>query len=244
MLRVFLKFLARMKGYQAIRKSRHPSLESHLEILFQHYRIDLVIDVGANTGQFGQSLRDFGYRNDIVSFEPNPEAYRDLLVKSGKEDRWAAYNLALGAEDGERDLIFAKNSLLSSFHPPSSFSKNSFGEQTDIVRTSPVTVATLDSFLMEQSISLEGRRVMLKLDTQGHDMEVCKGAVRSLPAIALLQSELSFKALYDGIPTYMEALRAYTAYGFEPTGLYPVGRDPNTMGIIEADCVFARPRTG
>lgn len=241
MLRVFLKFLARMKGYQAIRKSRHPSLESHLEILFQHYRIDLVIDVGANTGQFGQSLRDFGYRYDIVSFEPNPEAYHDLLVKSDKEDRWAAYNLALGAEDGERDLIFSKNSLLSSFHPPSSFSKDSFGEQTDIVRTSPVPVATLDSFLTKQNIRLEGKRVLLKLDTQGHDIEVCKGAVQSLPAITLLQSELSFKALYDGIPTYLEALHVYAGYGFEPTGLYPVGRDPDTMAIIEADCLFARP---
>ena len=55
-------------GYELISTRKSPTLYSHLENIFKLYRIDVVLDVGANTGQFATLIREMGYRGDIYSF--------------------------------------------------------------------------------------------------------------------------------------------------------------------------------
>lgn len=62
--------------------------------------IDLVLDVGANTGQYGQRLRKASYGGAIVSFEPVPSAFTSLARKAGRDANWRAERLALGAHGG------------------------------------------------------------------------------------------------------------------------------------------------
>ena len=52
---------------------------ARLKKLFDTYQVDLVIDVGANTGSYGIALRDCGYSGLIISFEPIQGAYDKLL---------------------------------------------------------------------------------------------------------------------------------------------------------------------
>ena len=52
--------------------------------LLKYYDINKVFDVGANTGQFAESLFNNGYTGKIVSFEPLKEAYDTLLQKKNK----------------------------------------------------------------------------------------------------------------------------------------------------------------
>ena len=47
--------------------------------------INLVLDVGANIGEFVQKIRRLGYRGLVVSFEPNPEAFAQLTRRWGSD---------------------------------------------------------------------------------------------------------------------------------------------------------------
>jgi len=80
-------------------------------------------------------------------------------------------------------------------------------------------------------------RPYLKIDTQGFDIEVLRGAGASLPAVKALQTEASIIGLYKGMPPYMDTLRYLDERGFDITGLYPVSRD-STLRLVEFDCVM------
>jgi FkbM family methyltransferase len=80
-------------------------------------QIDTVWDVGANVGQFGESLRLKGYNGKIVSFEPIRSAYETLAAKATADGNWEAHNFALGAECAKAKINVSLNSVFSSILP-------------------------------------------------------------------------------------------------------------------------------
>ena len=102
-----------------------------------------------------------------------------------------------------------------------------------------VEIRRLDEVLREATGDPAPERIFLKLDTQGFDLEVFAGAAGVLDKIVGLQSELSLRPIYEGMPTYLEALQAFQATGFAMTGIYPVTRDPEWR-IVECDAVMIR----
>ena len=88
--------------------------------LMRKREIDLVLDVGANKGQFGLSLRNqIGYRGRIVSFEPLSEAFAELRRIAARDVAWSCHNLALGDETGSATINISANSHSSSLLPVS-----------------------------------------------------------------------------------------------------------------------------
>jgi hypothetical protein len=82
---------------------------------------------------------------------------------------------------------------------------------------------------------------LLKIDTQGYDLKVLEGAAGRLDFIEALQSEISFRRIYDGMPNFEESIEKMAQMGFELTGLFPVMRDER-LRIIEMDCVMVKSR--
>lgn len=78
----------------------------------------------------------------------------------------------------------------------------------------------------------------MKLDTQGYDERVIQGATDTLPHVHLLQTEVSCKAIYDDTPAYHETLKKLSIAGFNITGMFPIAHDPNTMELLEFDCIL------
>ncbi|MCA1694626.1 MAG: FkbM family methyltransferase, partial [Actinobacteria bacterium] len=76
--------------------------------------INVVFDVGANQGQYGQTLRALGFQGAIISFEPLGRAFRHLEAATEGDASWIAVNAALGEESGSRSLMVAGNSQSSS----------------------------------------------------------------------------------------------------------------------------------
>ena len=103
--------------------------------------------------------------------------------------------------------------------------------------TETVTVRTLDVVLpvLQERIGFD--RPYLKIDTQGFDIEVLRGAGDSLPAVKALQTEASVIGIYKGMPQYMDIIRYLDERGFDITGLYPVSRD-SALRLVEFDCVM------
>jgi FkbM family methyltransferase len=229
----------RRTGYAVVwRNPRGYSLPTHLIALFERLGVDCVLDVGAHFGEYGSLLRHYGYRGRIVSFEPVPANFDRLGEARAGDPNWRAYNVALGSEDGERDLNVARDTALSSFLSPSG---EPLTEALAVESRERVRVRTLDSLFDECVAGLPDPRVFLKMDTQGWDREVLRGAEGTLSRVIGLQSEVSVLPLYEGMTDYLDAIRELQGLGFDLTGIYPVAYDG--IRIVELDVVLARDAT-
>ncbi|MFO7605186.1 MAG: FkbM family methyltransferase [Desulfurivibrionaceae bacterium] len=233
--------LVGMFGYDLARISKYqPNIESHLQLLFKSLDIDLVLDVGGNNGAYGLLLREFGYEGEIISFEPVQRCYARLLRHSVNDRHWSAYNFALGPRKAEMTITVPESDDFSSFLDVAPSAKEKWSEVFATVEREVVRVERLDDVVAEMGLAPESRNVFLKLDTQGYDLEVLKGAANVIGDLKGMQSEISMIPIYQGMPNYLESLTRFHELGFKLTGLYPVARDKATLQIIEMDCVMRR----
>jgi FkbM family methyltransferase len=212
---------------------------SYFRNLLIRLKINCVIDVGANRGQFARNVRRSGYNGRLLSFEPNREDFVQLSNLTKNDKLWRVFNIALGNENAERQFHVTKTTLFNSFLDPISMNPSFTVSGMDVVRTDTVQVKRLDSIMAELLEAISEPRVFLKLDTQGFDLEVVRGAEKCMDAIVGLQSELSVTPIYEHIPHYLEALDYYESLGFSLMNLFTVNRT-NQQSILEYDCLMAR----
>lgn len=210
----------------------------HLAALFERLAIDCVIDVGANSGGYGRFLREqVHYDGLIISFEPIPataEACRRCAERYGD---WRVITKALGGRSGAAPINVARDSVFTSFLQPIAQQEAGFAARNVVAGTEVVEIARLDELLPQLRVEHGFRNVFLKIDTQGYDREVLDGAGSSLAEIGALQTELSVRQIYAGMPTWLTSLQYLGDRGFNITGMYPVSRDEQ-MRVIEFDCVL------
>ena len=208
-------------------------------MLMRSYGIDLVLDVGANTGQYAQRLRELGYGGEIVSFEPMREAFDELRRNSERDAAWSVLRLALGDVARQETLHVSANSVSSSLlpmldehqrHAPSS---RVVGEQT-------VETVRLDA-LADWPRWAE-RRLWLKLDVQGYEYQVLAGAGRCLDQIAAIQIELSLRPLYEGQATFLPMMEHLGELGFDAVAFEPGFADMRTGEYLQVDGIFRNRR--
>ena len=235
--------IASRLGYAIVPKWRLPNREfaEHLRQVFERYDIGCVIDVGANTGQYGRFLRDeVGFGGLILSIEPIPDCWAALRRTAAGDDAWLTLNCALGAADGEAAFNVMADSMFSSFLEPDNARVPGMAAANQVRDRIPVAVRRLDVVLAEIERDRRLPPLYLKLDTQGYDLEVLKGSGSALERISALQTELSVMPIYQGMPDWQTAIQMLSEYGFAPSGLWAVNRDP-ALRAIEFDCVMVRP---
>jgi|TARA_B110000971_G_scaffold92635_1_gene95297 FkbM family methyltransferase len=231
------KVLAKSLGYELINRDGSPSLNFHIMDLIQLHEIDLVLDVGGNRGQFAKSLRNDGYSGDIHSFEPVKATFEEIQQASQADKKWTVHNFAMGEQQGQSTVNVTKSSDFASFLKPSDYGKERF-KKNKVEYTEEVDINTVDNFLKSDIPNFESKRIFLKTDTQGFDLQVVKGAGKSIPFIHCLLSEISFIPIYDDMPHYIETLEAFESIGFSVSGFYPITRCKKTLSVIEMDCVM------
>jgi FkbM family methyltransferase len=213
----------------------------HVAAVLDLYRINCVLDVGANRGQFTLLLRDAGYRGHVASFEPVPEAFAELERAAARDPAWTAYPWALGREAGRVPMNVVPDTLSSLL------AATSFGARRHPRLRQPVAIdvpmVRLDAVLDEVLAPVADPRPYLKLDTQGYDLEVFAGLGERVADFVGMQSEVALLQIYEGMQRMPEALAASEAAGFKITALYPVSRDMRTARVLEFDCVMVRDST-
>ena len=234
--------IAKLFGYELLKSERHqPNLESHLSVVLKKFNINVVFDVGANVGQYALFLRKLGYRGRIISFEPVSSTFAILQNESLTDALWTAFNIGLGSESREMKINVFQSSVMASFLNANEFGSRTYGNNMEVESYETISVKTLDSFIQEnKGLINKEDRVLLKMDTQGFDVEVFQGASESLRQIEILQSEIPLKPIYEGMANYHEILKEYENHHYELSGIYPVSRDPNSYGLIEVDCVLIK----
>jgi FkbM family methyltransferase len=214
------------------------SLGGHLDAVFGRLGIDHVLDVGAHRGDYGAFLRRLGYRDRITSFEPVEETFRSLSARCARDPLWDCYRLALGGHNGTGTIKVTQGTDLSSFLAPSRYGLDRFPGLTKVVREEEVRLRRLDS-LLPSLFDAGTDRLFLKIDAQGWDLEVLRGAEEVLPLVTAVQMEIAVKPIYEHMPTCLDALGHLERRGFEVTGLFPVTRD-DELRVLEFDLIVIR----
>lgn len=194
-----------------------------------------VVDVGANRGQFltWASVRFPHARFDC--FEPFEESRSRLEMVLPSDRSVNVHPVALGDANEDRDFHITRADDSSSLLEPSTTQTTTFPE-SEMVRTIKVPVRRLDDELEVDRIA---RPSLLKIDVQGGELGVLKGARAVLKAVDFLIVECSFVELYVGQPLFHEIIGFLTDCDFRFDGFFSatVGAEQR---LLQADGVFRR----
>jgi FkbM family methyltransferase len=193
-------------------RNNHDDLAKHLANVLRSREIDCVLDVGANSGQYGLFLRMLGYQGHIVSFEPVRSVFLKLEETSREDEKWHCNAYALGERNEQKVINVYSSTVFSSFLPANDYSKNIWHSLEDVAAET-VEVRRLADIWGEVTGRLGCSNYMLKLDTQGFDRFAFEGARECLRNISVLQSELSLIPVYEGMAEVYEVLKEYNASG-------------------------------
>jgi len=203
-----------------------------------HNGIDMIFDIGANTGQFGELMYKLGYKGKMVSFEPLTSAYDILVSTSNSIDGWkAAERCAVGDEDGEIEMNISENSISSSAMEMLKEHENA-APKSKYVGVEKAKVYKLDTIFDKYADGC--KNVLVKIDTQGFEEKVLNGSVNSMAKIKGLYLEMSLVNLYEGQVLFKDLYERIVANGFGMFGIQPAFVNKETGRVLQVDATFFR----
>lgn len=216
----FAKYLfrrqLRRRGYDIVRfKDFGLGVDSlsDMQKLLADETSPMVFDVGANIGQSVNRFRIAFRSPTIHSFEPSPDAYRELLLHCRSLPDVHVWNCGVGDQDGVQLFHESDKSVMSSLLMPGEACRDG------VTRSYEVDVVSIDQFAVRNEIAFIH---VLKSDTQGFDLEVLKGAHQliKLQRIGLLYFEVNFCELYQGQPKVHEMFEFLENNGYSFVSFY------------------------
>lgn len=225
-------------GLEVRKYAPESSTTASLVALCRMLSIDLVLDVGASVGQFAGDLRSAGYRGDLVSFEPLPQAWAALSRAARADGRWQVHpRCALGDREGEIQINVAGNGVSSSALPMLE-SHLLAAPESAYEGTIVAPLHRLDevapAYLASSSAAL------LKVDTQGFEWQVLDGARETLSRFSAVSLELSVTPLYAGQRLWGAFIERLGDAGFELWSLHPGFADKASGRVLQYDGLFCR----
>jgi FkbM family methyltransferase len=173
----------------------------------------VVFDVGANEGRAAVRLNRHLPTPTVYAFEPVGSTFRKLCARAEHLPDVRPLNLALGAEPGRRTIYLHEKDIMNSFSPTWS----------EPVGTEEVEVETLDRVVERQGIDFVH---FLKIDTEGHELEVLEGARGALAArrIGIILLEVGMDPRVSP-HTSLEGVRCHLApFGYVLHGVFNQSR--------------------
>ena len=221
---------------RALRHKVLPAVE-HLPVLRALPEMGLVLDVGANVGQFALVARHRWPQARLICFEPLPSCAATIRAIFAGEARTECRVVAVTDHAGTAEFHVTGREDSSSLLPIGRRQVEEFA--TDEARTVPVETARLDDVLSPDDLPPSGG-VLLKIDTQGTELAVLRGAEGLLQRATHILAEVSFVELYEGQADAGEVTRFLTERGWDLVSVYDVKTSLHTGEPLQADAVYAR----
>lgn len=201
--------------------------------------IRTVLDIGANRGQFARRIRSVLPSAKIFSFEPLPSAFLALSKSFRNDQTFQAVQLAIGEFCGQApfqvNLFTPSSSLLTATETM----RQNYPHAAKTV-TSQVNLSTLDAWAAQHVLRPP---ILLKMDVQGYEDRVIRGANETLLRTAAVIAETSFTPLYHGQALFDDIYVLMRRLGFRFAGMIESAPDKATGEILYADSIFLRDST-
>lgn len=171
-----------------------------------------LVDVGCRWGPDG-AWSVLGSHARVIGFDADPEECRALAERFAGNDALRFVPRALGAQPGTRQIHLTKSPACASLYPPNQAAIDRFPGMEVITPagTATVEVTTLDRWTREEGVEEVD---FIKIDTQGAELEVLQGARRTLEGVRMLEVEVQFNPIYEGVPLFGEVDRFLREHGF------------------------------
>jgi FkbM family methyltransferase len=199
--------------------------------------LDIIIDVGANQGQFSIASSKYFPKADIYAFEPSKKTFDKLTENTKEISNLHLSNCALGNSSGT--ITFFEND----YSHASSILKISKTQVDNQPATRNVTESTVDIRKLDEvgiNFGTENRaKVLLKLDVQGYEKNVLEGSINVLEKIDYILFESSFVQMYDNEPLFNELNDFLTNHKFR--FIKPLDFFKSKDGdILQMDALYAK----
>jgi len=200
--------------------------------------VDLVLDVGANRGQYAQWIRSFGYEGRIISFEPQSEPFFALLTNAESDSRWEAHNIALGNQDSEITLHVAKDSISTSALR-ATVEHLQFCPEAEQVAHEHVQIRTLAAIW--DTLGCDGSLYM-KVDVEGLELDVLRGLGEGLLRLfEFIELEVGLVPHYEDAPSFADVIEFMSSHSFGVVALEQTqGDDHSTGQMLMVEAIFRR----
>jgi len=199
-----------------------------------------VIDIGANTGSYGQHLNSLFKPTAIHAFEPLPSCQQKLAALSETIQHLTVHRLALADWPGEETFFENEYGPASSLLRVSDLSKSAFPE-TERESATTVSVARLDDVLDAASLEHD---ILIKIDVQGVEDRVIRGGRAVFSAAKLVLIEMSFTPMYEHQPLFEEVHGLLEDCGLRLAGFKNQIDSVETGQPLFAHCFYRRPDSG
>jgi FkbM family methyltransferase len=170
----------------------------------------------------------------VHSFEPIPECYQILLKNTEKLPNIKAYNFAVGSSDKNIQFFINSDVQASSALKTSELRLEIFPDKYEIAKIE-VEQKCLDTVYAGRVL---GENCLLKMDVQGLEVDVLKGAVNSLSCIRYILLEAAVNPMYEGEFCLQDMITFTENLGFKLRNVIQGSRSPNTKTFIEFDLLF------
>jgi len=235
-----IKNSARKFGVEISRIPPPGSFDRHLRDLLEQLEINVVLDVGAYKGDYARELRRVGYRGRIISFEPVPTSFANISSAMQHDPLWSGQPFGLSDENRQATMHTHERADFNSLLQIRRQTELAYGVDRSGWREAQIELRRLDSVLPDLLSGIQSPRVFLKIDTQGHDVDVLRGASGVIDQILGLQMELPAVELYEGMASMAGGIGFCNSCGFVPVGFYPVNVVDRVQISPEFDVLFKR----
>lgn len=233
-----LKVLSYKGSLRQILSSKTFSISSFelVKTLHQYENdISVIIDAGANIGQFAIAA-SFRFPNStIYSFEPVPDTFQNLVVNTSKASNIECNNFALGQTNGTVEFYQNNYSHVSSALKIDQSNEN-INYDKGVKNVLNIPVKRLDSILSEANMK---GKTLLKLDVQGYEKNVIEGSSAILQFVDIILLEISFVSLYENQPLFTELNEFLRTNGYEFVAPLSFHKGKANR-IIEMDALYRR----
>lgn len=237
-MKKYIKKIINNMGLEIHRFNSKTTSDGLIATAIKHFQIDLVLDIGANEGQYAKKLIAYGYKGAICSFEPLTSAYKILAETAKGFGGWIVYpRCALGELTGQIEINISENSVSSSILPMEKAHLKSAPNSGYCSKELTEVVALNEIY---DEVSKGFNATFLKIDTQGYEWQVLNGSSRILDRVKGIQIELSLLELYSGQRLMEDIKIRLEGLGFTLWGIFPAFTDVDNGRVLQLDGLFFR----
>lgn len=190
-------------------KRGFPPLKTPLNLLINN--LLYIADIGASGGLDSRWEKYAPYYRSVL-FEPDQRAFCDLKSSAGVKS--VIINKALSDKDAEITFNLCRKQQVSSAHLPNYEFINKFPDPSrfEVTKKLKLSADSLDGQLLRNKIEYID---FIKIDTQGHELAILKGAMKTIPQATGIEVEVGFAPIYDNQPQFGEIDGFLRSFGFE-----------------------------
>ena len=214
----------------------HKNNEGRVVLTMKENNIDTVIDIGANKGHTYETLRRWGFNGQIYSIEPLSSLQAPLQEKAKLDPLWTVLPpLALGEENKEIEINVSEATDMSSILDVSDELLTAL-PKSQILEKETIPMKTLDCLYEE--LNLDNKKVLIKIDTQGYEMNILKHGIQALKKTTGVRLEMSLFEIYKGETLMSDVMAFMKENKFQPYLISETYFSRKLNRQLQADGVF------